>query len=158
MEKIKMNDVIHEIISINQKGALLQIEFSEETDLSCEDLTEIEVLTSGGVVCASLSGYTTIYKCDGNTIILSNDGSVYIEPEPVIEPEPHVPTEEEIARQSAIMEIADLKRELEDTDYMIIKCSEYQLAGLDAPYDIMELHTSRQALRDRINVLEINQM
>ena len=50
--------------------------------------------------------------------------------------------------------IADLKRQLEETDYKIIKCSEYQLAGLEMPYDIAELHTERQALRDKINTLE----
>ena len=51
-------------------------------------------------------------------------------------------------------EIARLKDELAATDYKIIKCSEYNLAGLDLPYDIAELHARRQALRDRINELE----
>ena len=50
--------------------------------------------------------------------------------------------------------IAQLKSELDSTDYKIIKCSEYQLAGLESPYDITELHTERQALRDEINQLE----
>lgn len=40
--------------------------------------------------------YTTIYnQLDEKTILLSNDGSIYVEPE-VIEPEPYVPTEEEL--------------------------------------------------------------
>jgi hypothetical protein len=39
-------------------------------------------------------------------------------------------------------------------DYKIIKCSEYQLAGKELPYDITELHAERQALRDEINKLE----
>lgn len=51
-------------------------------------------------------------------------------------------------------EIYRLKDELADTDYKIIKCSEYQLAGQVLPYDITELHATRQALRDRINELE----
>lgn len=51
-------------------------------------------------------------------------------------------------------EIARLKQELSSTDYQIIKCSEYQLQGLKAPYNIAALHTTRQALRDRINELE----
>ena len=50
--------------------------------------------------------------------------------------------------------INELESELASTDYKIIKCSEYQLAGLDAPYDITTLHTERQALRDQINDLE----
>lgn len=55
---------------------------------------------------------------------------------------------------SAEEHIAELKRQLDSTDYKIIKCSEYQLAGVELPYDIAELHTQRQALRDMINELE----
>lgn len=51
-------------------------------------------------------------------------------------------------------EIAVLKRQLEETDYKIIKCAEYQLAGLEMPYEIATLHSERQALRDQINQLE----
>ncbi len=52
------------------------------------------------------------------------------------------------------VEIEKLKTQLTETDYKIIKCSEYQLAGLELPYDIQALHTERQSLRDRINELE----
>ena len=51
-------------------------------------------------------------------------------------------------------EITRLKDELAATDYKIIKCSEYNLAGQSLPYEIEELHAKRQALRDRINELE----
>ena len=49
----------------------------------------------------SYLGYTKMYRNDETTISnngyqLSNDGSVYIPPEPVPEPEPYVPTLEEI--------------------------------------------------------------
>lgn len=47
--------------------------------------------------------------------------------------------------------IDELKAELAATDYKIIKCSEYRLAGLDMPYDVAELNGQRQALRDQIN-------
>lgn len=50
--------------------------------------------------------------------------------------------------------IEELKTKLTDTDYKIIKCSEYQLAGKELPYDIVELHNERQALRDEINEIE----
>ena len=50
--------------------------------------------------------------------------------------------------------IAELKTQLSDTDYKIIKCSEYQLVGKEAPYDIATLHAERQAIRDEINELE----
>ena len=51
-------------------------------------------------------------------------------------------------------EIVELKKQLAETDYKIIKCYEYQLVGLELPYDIQTLHTERQALRDRIKMCE----
>ena len=50
--------------------------------------------------------------------------------------------------------IDELKRQLEATDYKIIKCSECQLLGMEMPYDVAELHAERQAIRDEINHLE----
>lgn len=47
-----------------------------------------------------------------------------------------------------------LKEKLGVTDYQIIKCMEYSLAGLETPYDIATLHSQRQQLRDEINRLE----
>ena len=51
-------------------------------------------------------------------------------------------------------QIAGIQRQLEQTDYRIIKCMEYSLAGLELPYDIQQLHDQRQELRDKINELE----
>ena len=51
-------------------------------------------------------------------------------------------------------QIAELKAQLEATDYKVIKCSEAQMAGAEMPYDITVLHAERQALRDQINALE----
>ena len=64
------------------------------------------------------------------------------------------PTERPAQEPTAAKQIAELKADLEATDYQIIKCSEYQLAGIDVPYDIAKLHSERQALRDQINALE----
>jgi len=50
--------------------------------------------------------------------------------------------------------IKNLKSQLEQSDYMIIKCYEYQLAGKELPYNIEALHRDRQAMRDKINQLE----
>ena len=50
--------------------------------------------------------------------------------------------------------IDELKRQLEETDYKIIKCSEYQLLAMEMPYDVAGLHAERQAIRDAINKLE----
>lgn len=77
----------------------------------------------------------------------SYDGKWYVAGYAPAKPEP---TPEEIKQQH----IAELKQELNDTDYKIIKCSEYSLAGLDLPYGIAALHAQRQAIRDEINQLE----
>ena len=50
--------------------------------------------------------------------------------------------------------IEELKGQITATDYKVIKCYEYQLVGLEMPYDLEQLHTERQALRDKINDLE----
>ena len=53
--------------------------------------------------------------------------------------------------------IAELKKQLSDTDYKVIKCAECQLLGEEMPYDVAELHAERQAIRDEINNLEQEQ-
>lgn len=63
-------------------------------------------------------------------------------------------TENPETASSVEEQIAALKAELSSTDYKIIKCSEAQLVGDIKPYDIVELHAERQALRDKINELE----
>ena len=50
--------------------------------------------------------------------------------------------------------IKQLKTQLVQTDYKIIKCSESFINGKELPYDIAALHTERQAIRDEINRLE----
>ena len=74
-------------------------------------------------------------------------GLWYVAGHAPVEPEP---TPEEIKQ----LKIAELKSELDGTDYKIIKCTEYQLAGIALPYDIAELHAERQRIRDEINQLE----
>lgn len=49
-----------------------------------------------------------------------------------------------------IKEREDLKRQLDSSDYKIIKSHEYYLAGLETPYDIAELHAEREAIREQI--------
>lgn len=48
--------------------------------------------------------FTTVYKQGDGWTQFSDDGSVYIEPEPVPEPEPHVPTLEEV-REAKVQEM-----------------------------------------------------
>lgn len=62
-------------------------------------------------------------------------------------------------RRKKYQQICDLTAELTSTasdigDWKVAKCYEYSLAGLEAPYDIKELHTKRQAVRDEINALQ----
>lgn len=67
-------------------------------------------------------------------------------------------SDDEIALQTKVAQkralIANLKAQLDSTDYQIIKMYEYSLVGEEQEYDAAALHTSRQALRDQINVLE----
>lgn len=58
------------------------------------------------------------------------------------------------AEEEKQAKIKELQSELNESDYKIIKCNEYKLAGLELPYDIEELHKQRQALRDEINKLQ----
>lgn len=62
----------------------------------------------------------------------------------------YIPNREETPKEK----IALLKKQLTATDYKVIKCSECNLLGEPAPYDIKELHAERQAIRDQINELE----
>ena len=54
----------------------------------------------------------------------------------------------------ASVKIRMLKMQLSKTDYKVIKCAECQLLGQEMPYDVEELHTERQKIRDQINKLE----
>lgn len=51
--------------------------------------------------------------------------------------------------------IFELQLMLENTDYKIIKCYEYSLAGEMLPYNITSLHEERQAIRYEINSIEL---
>lgn len=61
---------------------------------------------------------------------------------------------QETEKYNKQVKISELQRELDSTDYKIIKCSECQLLGQELPYDVTELHTQRQAIRDEINKLQ----
>lgn len=54
-----------------------------------EDTSLIKLQTDAGAVYGKIEGYTTVYQALEDGVILSNDGSVYQEPEP---PAPYVPT------------------------------------------------------------------
>jgi len=68
--------------------------------------------------------------------------------------EPHQPSDEELAAMQRATEVENLKMQLAESDYKVIKIAECVACNLPMPYDAEELHTERQALRDRINELE----
>ena len=73
--KIKGSDQCYEIKSITKSGEhVLQIVFA---DVIPEDWGEIQLYTAGGILATTLAGWTTVYRSDGQTIYLSDDGSVY---------------------------------------------------------------------------------
>ena len=51
-------------------------------------------------------------------------------------------------------QINAIKEQIRSTDYQIIKSYEYSLVGKETEYDIVALHTERQAQRDQINALQ----
>lgn len=71
-----------------------------------------------------------------------------------VEVVPPTPTEEEIAQQQREQRIWELKEQLAQGDYKIIKCAEAQLTNEPMPYDVATLVAERNAMRAEINELE----
>lgn len=67
---------------------------------------------------------------------------------------PPTPTAEEIAQQQREARIWELKDQLAQGDYKIIKCAEAQLTGEEMPYNVGFLATQRNQWRKEINELE----
>ena len=68
--------------------------------------------------------------------------------------------EENIKKMDLEAELRELRSELQANtsevgDWKIVKALEYQLSGGEIPYDIKELNAKSQAIRDRINTIEI---
>lgn len=95
MEKIKItsSDQFYEIKSIRQTAEhVLQIVFAGAVPESWGD---IQLYTEGGVLATILIGWHTVYRNEGKTVYLSDDGSVYVPPadlESVTPSEPYEPT------------------------------------------------------------------
>ena len=95
MEKICINQQKkqYEIESIQPIAQhVIRIVFVDEIP---EEYGDIQVYTEGGILCSNLPGYHTVYRDEGETVYLSDDGSSYREPEAPGEPlppEPYIPT------------------------------------------------------------------
>lgn len=64
-----------------------------------QNLSGFDLVTKSGAIWGNYEDYTTLYRTIDNGFQLSNDGSVYVEPEPVPEPEPYEPTLDEMKQQ-----------------------------------------------------------
>lgn len=89
------------------------------------------------------------------------DGRVILNPTPQMLADagwqkviPAEPSEEELAAIAKAAEVEELKMQLAETDYKVIKIAECVACSLPMPYDAEQLHSERQAIRDRINELE----
>ena len=76
MEKIKVKGKLYDIRSIQTiEQHVLQIIFA------CTPPTkwngDIVLYTAGDIECAVLTGWNTVYRDEGQTVYLSDDGSVY---------------------------------------------------------------------------------
>lgn len=95
--KIKIVDAIYEIESIQPVTPhVMRIVFAGQIPITWGDIT---TYTIGDLEAYTIMGFDTLYRRDGQTVELSNDGSVYVPPappEPVVPPEPYVPTLEEV--------------------------------------------------------------
>lgn len=95
MEKIRVHSegALYSILSIERTAAhVIRIAFAE--DAVPEGYGDISVYTAGGELCAELPGFSTVYRDEGQVVYLSDDGSVYEEPENPGElpSEPYEPT------------------------------------------------------------------
>ena len=134
-------------IKYNNQENFEEVTFSKTDNIvslkgATENNSGFKTYRMSGEQLGDFSDYTTTYRLLDDEVQYSNDGSVWVEPET----HPYEPTIQD--------QINALKKELESTDYKIIKCSECQLLGQPMPYDVAELHEQRQAIRDKINKLE----
>lgn len=119
MESIKINqgEQAYKITSIMPVSKhVLQIIFANEIPEAYGDIT---VFTTGGEQCSNLPGYSTVYRDEGQTVYLSDDGSVYAaSDDPADLPsEPYVPTAEELLLAAQSSKRAEVSASCEQTIY-----------------------------------------
>ena len=120
METIRINngDQAYEIKSIMRISQhVLQIVFAGAVPESFGDL---KVYTQGGIQCATLKGYETVYRDEGQTVYLSDDGSVY---QPTVEgggelpPDPFIPSAEELLSAAKATKRTEVSKDCEQIIY-----------------------------------------
>lgn len=117
-EQIRINGVTYNVTSFsicdNHK---IVIEFDDFSMIShfLESIQTYPIemyIGEPGILCGQYYGYKTLYKRDGNKIILSNNGDVW--EQEVIEPQPYIPTLEE-AKLSKISELRTICHQMIET-------------------------------------------
>ena len=166
MEKIKVKGKLYDIRSIQTiEQHVLQIIFA------CTPPTkwngDIVLYTAGDIECAVLTGWNTVYRDEGQTVYLSDDGSVYQTPDPdtggeILPPEPYVPTLEELqaakkreisqACETAIYSGVDVKLSDGSTEHFALtEHDQLNLFGkqvqLAAGSDKLEYHSDGQSCK-----------
>lgn len=88
-----------------EKNEIYEVNFKTINDNVVEVTGDYPVKTDGFFLSRTgfndswdYSRYTTVYKQVENGAQFSNDGSVFVEPEPVPDPEPYEPTPEELEK------------------------------------------------------------
>jgi len=95
---------------------VLQIVFASDMPDSYGD---IQVYTSGDIQCSNLPGYGTVYRQEGQTVYLSDNGSVYQPPADPGElpPDPYIPTPEELLAAAQAAKRAEVSVACEQVIY-----------------------------------------
>lgn len=75
-----------------------------------QNLSGFHLIRNNGSVYGNYENYTMLYRNLENGFQLSDDGSVYVEPEPVPDPEPYEPTLDEL-KQEKINEVSSVCKE-----------------------------------------------
>lgn len=168
MQKIRFieSNLEYDVNLALQSGRVVCI-FQNKDNATIAPLSEgfVEINEHNGIVQGSFEKFKYIYKAesDGLTFILTdNENDIYVEPKPISESELHIPTEDEIAEQEKLQKISELtgqinnlKKQLEDMDYIFIKSYEATLVGESIDeYDFKVIHQERQLLRNQINDLQ----
>lgn len=148
----------------------IMCEFENAEDAESAPIAEgfVELNEHNDIVQGDFSEYKYVYKQDSDTTVTltCDEDDVYVEPEATEEETTTVPTHElteeelaEIERNKKITninsQISSLKKELDSTDYIFIKCYEANLVGEEiTDYDLTSIHATRESLRKQINELE----
>ena len=93
-------------------------------------------------------------QIDINGCVVLNPTAEVLAEQGWVEVQPYQPTEEELAQQQRNQRIWELKEQLAQGDYKIIKCAEAQLTNEPMAYDVATLVAERNAMRAEINELE----